>query len=237
MLKRKIVLNIMFAALFAVGVFITVLDNVLITQAYTSPPPAPTLSDADDAQGDTDSAAQSSDVQGEKEPSQTETPADDVSAQIPSPTDRNLITAPVKIYFNDAEVSASIEPVGLTEDGAMDAVASATVAGWYEDGPSPGQYGNALIDGHVRWKGRIGTFSVLNDMQVGDEVVIEYEDGSFRYFYTQSVNVYLLEEFPPEVMATDEGGEPRLTLITCLGDYDQSIGTSRSRVVVVLREE
>ena len=38
-------------------------------------------------------------------------------------------------------------------------------------------------------------------------------------------------------MKLDIGGEPRMTLITCLGDYNSAIGTSESRVVVICREQ
>lgn len=68
-------------------------------------------------------------------------------------------------------------------------------------------------------------------MEIGEEVAIEYNDGSVRYFKVRSVDTYYLYELPPTVMGL--GGDTRLTLITCLGDFNHDIGTSEHRVVVV----
>ena len=46
-----------------------------------------------------------------------------------------------------------------------------------------------------------------------------------------SVTTYPHDGVPWSVM--DTGGEPRLTLITCLGDFDSSIGSSKHRVIAV----
>ena len=152
---------------------------------------------------------------------------------LPSPTPVSLAD-PVMISFPEGKLQCPVEPVGVDSDGAMDAVPDAKIAGWYRYGVSPGEPGNALLDGHVRWKGELGTFSYLKEMELGEEVVIEYSDGSFRSFHVDSIETYLAEDVPLETMDLDLGGEPKMTLITCAGDFDET-GHSKSRVIVICK--
>ncbi len=99
----------------------------------------------------------------------------------------------------------------------------------------PGEEGNAILDGHVRWKGKEGYFAKLKEMEIGDEVFIQFADSSVKYFEIVKLETVLLAEFPAE--ALESGGEARMTLITCLGDYDRSLGTSRSRVIATCKEK
>ena len=140
---------------------------------------------------------------------------------------------PVRIYFPRFKIQSDIEPVGLTSTGAMGTVNAHDIAAWYKDGPIPGESGNSLINGHVRYSGKKGYFAILRDFEVGDEVIVELADGSYRYFRVESVNFYPYNDFPDDVLSL--GGETRLTLITCGGDFDHDIGTSRTRVVAVCK--
>ena len=113
-------------------------------------------------------------------PNPSETPAPTAE---PTPTPYQYTrSAPKKIYFIDAQVMAEVYPVGLIEEGdkkgQMDTIEDPDVAAWYEPGPAPGEQGNALVNGHKSWKGKIGRFSVLWNMEEGQKVAIEREDGS-----------------------------------------------------------
>ncbi len=204
---------ILTGTLFLGGIFMILREYVLLPTPY-EPPPAPT---ATVLPAPTPTLA----------PSATPAPT-----PLPTPYIKKI---PIRIYFTDLERKADIYPVGVAKDGSMDTLDSALDAAWYEFGPSPGEEGNALLNGHVRWKGSLGTFSILREMELKSEAVIEFDDGSFKYFEAVSHNVYLLDDIPPEVM--DLEGESRLTLITCKGDFDRKLGTSRSRVVVVFKEK
>ena len=129
-----------------------------------------------------------------------------------------------------------IYPVGVIEEGdrkgQMDTIDDPDVAAWYEPGYAPGELGNALINGHKSWKGKIGRFSVLWDMKEGQRVAVEREDGSVLYFKVVSVDFYPYDDYPEEVMQI-ESDVAKLTLITCYGDFDHSAGTSKQRCVVV----
>ncbi len=217
--KKRSVLNIVLiaaaAALLVAGAVLLISENVLFSEPYVAPPtPAPT-------------------------PVQTAAPTlppDSPHTPAPTPTLPPYVKpVPVHIYFTTAQVSCEIVPVGLNENGEMATLDSATQAAWYEPGPAPGEAGNALLNGHVRWKRKKGTFSVLLDAKEGDEVAIEFADGSYKYFTMDSVETYHYTEIPDDVMYM--GGENRVTLITCLGDFNNDLGMSESRVVAVLHEK
>lgn len=143
---------------------------------------------------------------------------------------------PVGIFFTEWREYCEIQPVGLTEDGAMATVDSNVIAAWYMYGPSPGENGNALINGHKSWNKALGVFSLLTDMKTNEQVVIEMDDGSFQYWYVHEVNVYPLGDIPDSVMDLElDAAEPKLTLISCTGAWDTLAGTSSKRSVVILR--
>ena len=209
-------------ALLIAGAFITIRQYVFIPGEYVAPPAANTPAVTQTP----DSAALAAD-------SATPVP---VETPLPTPYRRN---DPVRIYFTGREVMADIVPVGLITEGEkagkVDTVDDALLTAWYMDGPSPGEDGNAIIDGHVRWKGKAGTFCILPEMQIGEEVVIEDDDGSTKAFAVSEVNYYPYDDVPPEAMDADWGGEPRLSLISCSGDFNYSAGTSETRVFVVCK--
>ena len=151
----------------------------------------------------------------------------------PSPTPYALL--PMMISFPTLEQTCEIQPVGRTESGAMDTIDSNIIAAWYRHGPSPGDYGNALINGHKSWNKVKGVFAQLIDLDSGDPVVIFMDDASELTFYVHSVDVYDREAVPASVMNLDRGSEPRITLITCIGDWDYGARTSRERVAVVCK--
>lgn len=142
---------------------------------------------------------------------------------------------PKKLYFENRNISCYIQAVGRTADGAMGTVDSAHLAAWYEDGPSPGDSGNALINGHVRWGGLAGTFSILPELTIGEKITFEYENGTQKSFYVKEILVFPYDEVPTYLMSQE--GEDRVTLITCHGDWDSSAGTSSQRVFVICTKD
>ena len=82
--------------------------------------------------------------------------------------------------------------------------------------------------GHVI---RIG--EKVRSFQPGDQVIVKMQNGEYAYYIVESINQYHYQHVPWEVMQHD--GESRLTLITCLGDFSSSAGTSMHRVVAVCR--
>ncbi len=152
----------------------------------------------------------------------------------PSPTPR---VNPTQVYFPSFEEETPIIPVGMDKTNKMATISKPDVATWYRFGATPGDAeGNAIFAGHVSWGGRRGDFALLHDIEIGDSVLVALDNGEEREFTVVFNETYPLSDVPEWVM--DLRGEGRLTLITCAGDYDPSIGTSESRTVVlcVLKE-
>ena len=129
-------------------------------------------------------------------------------------------TYPAEITVNGLTVP--LDAVGLTADGDMDVIDHALRLSWYEYGPIPGEFGNALISGHRDWQGEVGTLFKMENYREGDELVIHYHDGSQRTFILQNVSVYPTDEVPKEVMNTRSQfyGERQITLISCAGTFN-----------------
>ena len=186
---------------------------------------------------------------GKYEAPPTPAPTPEVSAT-PEPTPY-VKKIPVMMYFTAREISFPVETVGIVpytdskgnevkaEDGStvytMGTVDSEKVAAWLDASASPGEYGNAIFNGHVSWKKVAGVFSILPKMEAGEEIVIEYDDGSTMSFTVTSVDIYGIDEVPDTVMAYDTG-DSRMTLITCYGEsWNSSLGTRNQRCVVVAK--
>lgn len=220
-----IILYCISAALLIGGVVLIIRQYVLISD-YVDPPVqsmAPTAAPTPTA---TPNANETPDA------NKTAEPTDE-----PTPTPYQYTRSePKVIYFTDAQVMTEVFPVGLIEKGdkkgQMDTIDNPDVAAWYSPGPAPGEQGNALVNGHKSWKGKIGRFSVLWDMKIGQQVAVEREDGSVLYFKVTSVDFYPYDDYPESVMNM-ESDTAKMTLITCYGDFDRSAGTSAQRCVVV----
>src|SRR5262245_1576279 len=54
--------------------------------------------------------------------------------------------------------AARVVPLGLLEDGTLDAPEDPDTVGWFELGSGIGAPGNTILDGHVDWGGRLRVF-------------------------------------------------------------------------------
>jgi LPXTG-site transpeptidase (sortase) family protein len=119
--------------------------------------------------------------------------------------------------------------VGLDEGDAL--APPAIGAGWYADGPAPGETGPAVIAGHVDWAGSPAVFARLDEVGAGDEVLVDHADGTTSRFTVTRVQRYAKSDFPTAaVYGPTPGAE--LRLITCGGVFDRATGSYRDNVVV-----
>ncbi len=226
--RKSLLLNRLLLAasvvLFAAGVWLLVRQYVFIPDAYVAPP--------------TPTAA----------PASTPGPTAVAAVTTPSPTPY-VKKIPVTLHFTERAISCPIEPVTIVDDvdkkgnpildengepvKIMGTIDSEKVAAWLEEGPSPGEPGNAIINGHIRWKKVAGVFSVLSDMAPGEKMAVTYDDGSVTYFAVASVDVFTIDDWPAWVM--EQSSDTRMTLITCHGEWNSSQGTSNERVIVVAK--
>ena len=140
--------------------------------------------------------------------------------------------APVSVYFEEHSIAVKVIPVGINSNGEMATVPRHDIAGWYMYGAAPNEQGNCIIAGHNRYHGQKGLFSILHKgLEVGDHVWVTTENGDVYFYRVVSITNYSYDAVPAEVMA--QTWDTRLTLITCLGDYDHILHMSRTRVVAV----
>lgn len=141
---------------------------------------------------------------------------------------------PIKMELPSIHVSAPINGVGLTPNGAMAAIDSPTLIGWYRYSSIPGQEGNSLLAGHRDWGSQLGTLFFMETMDLGDELIITYEDGHTETFQLVSNEIYPETKIPDHVM--DLGGESRITIITCAGTFNKKTRHYDSRAVGVFQK-
>lgn len=219
-------------ALAALAILLTVLagamllgerDTVGDVNSFGAPPPR-TLGPATTA---TEAVASGGDLR------------DDDSEAIPA-NEFNLLSdvagpggpQPVRLRIDSIEVSAPIVPAGVEQDtGLMEVPENVDEVAWYRYGPKPGQSGSAVLAAHVDLAGEgPGVFFDLGDIEPGDQISVEFDDGTVQSFTVEARTIYLKDELPLEAVFRRDG-EPILTLITCGGAFDASARRYDSNVV------
>lgn len=154
--------------------------------------------------------------------------------QTPAPTPYNKAARPVHINYPAIQLYAEIGPVGY--DGTdMDVIDSNEEVSWFQFGASPGEQGNILLAAHRVWKKANGPFWNLQASKVGDHVILTDENGhEWLYVVDEVLRIEYLN--PPERIM-DLRGEERVTMITCVGTYSNTLGTSEERHIVILKPE
>ena len=147
------------------------------------------------------------------------------------PTD--TVGDPLGIRIASLGVDSPIVATGLHDDGTVAVPPSADVAGWFDQGPRPGQRGPAVVMAHVDSASTgPGVFYRLRDIQVGAIVTIDTADGPID-FVTERIEQHPKIEFP-----TDDvyGPVPRreLRLVTCGGEFDRSVRSYYDNIIVYL---
>jgi len=127
-------------------------------------------------------------------------------------------------------LEAPIERVGLDERGAMASPGNLDSVGWFKQGPSPGQPGDAVIAGHLGVPRQPGVFKDLRLLRPGDAIIVIWPDGRRVEFQVAASESLPLDAHPPGVFA--ETGPPRLSLITCAGAWDRRQATYSERLIV-----
>jgi sortase A len=140
------------------------------------------------------------------------------------------IALPVRIHIPRLNVTAPVERVGRTPEGAMDIPADAYTVGWYVDAAAPGQQGNAVFAGHRDTVlGTPGVFWRLGELNHGDEIVVDMDDGTQMTFSVERSAAYPYDQAPMEEIF-GRSRKQSLNLITCSGDWNQE--TYDKRLVV-----
>jgi len=141
---------------------------------------------------------------------------------------------PLRLLIPAIGVNAFIEKVGVTPDGdlAVPAQNPWEDVGWYGSGPSPGEPGSAVIDGHLdRPGGYPAVFWNLRNLQVGNVVTVINTHGKAFHFHVTSIVFYSPPDAPIQQIFANNSGT-YLNLITCAGDWIPSQHQTTLRLVV-----
>ena len=113
--------------------------------------------------------------------------------------------------------------LGRAKDGSMEVPTDFGQPGWYTPGPTPGEYGPAVISGHVDSEKGPAIFYRLGELKPGAKVKVSRKDGSVATFAIDKVARYAKAEFPTRlVYGTTKRAEIRL--VTCGGAFDRTTG-------------
>ncbi len=144
------------------------------------------------------------------------------SGDKPPPRDFPVLepSRPTRITIASIGVDAPVHDVGLAEDGtiAVPPVNEPNETGWYDDGPTPGEFGPAVVVGHVDTKTGPAVFAKLSTLDPGDRVEVSRRDGSVAVFEVDSVERFDKGDVPADRVHGDFT-RPGLRLITCGGRW------------------
>jgi sortase (surface protein transpeptidase) len=128
-------------------------------------------------------------------------------------------------------VSTPLARLGRLRDGSIEVPHDSNTAGWYDQGPRPGQPGPAVILGHVDSKTGPAVFYRLRALRPRDIIRVGLADGRILIFRVQRLERYPKDEFPTQAVYFPTL-DRELRLITCGGEFDSAAGSYRDNIVV-----
>ena len=132
---------------------------------------------------------------------------------------------PKRLTIRSIKVEAPILQVGRAKDGSVDVppLKRHNEAGWFDQGPTPGQFGPALIVGHADTTSGPSIFHHLGRLKPGQKIEVLRQDDSVAIFQINSVERFGKEKLPVKRVYGDYS-RPSLRLVTCGGRW---LGGSR----------
>jgi hypothetical protein len=140
---------------------------------------------------------------------------------------------PVRLAIPAIKVEAPVSRVGLAADGsiAVPPLQRHNEAGWFDQGPTPGQFGPAIIVGHADTKTGPSIFHDVAKLRPGARVEVTRRDRSVAVFRVSSVERFNKARLPADRVYGDFS-RPGLRLISCGGEWKGgSIGYADNIVV------
>jgi sortase (surface protein transpeptidase) len=159
-------------------------------------------------------------------PTPTEEPSPEPEEEVPLPEGE-----PERVVIPAIEVDAELVNLGLDENNHME-VPDFGLAGWYDEGPKPGHPGPAVIAAHVDSRAGPDVFYRLNELEPGDEVEVVYDSGDTVTFVVDRPPVQTSKDELPGDDIWPVTNDVLLTLITCGGIFDRSIGHYEDNIIV-----
>jgi hypothetical protein len=121
--------------------------------------------------------------------------------------------------------------LGRGRDGSIEVPQNFAAAGFYTLGPTPGQFGPAVIAGHVDSHQGPAVFYRLGALKAGATVSVGRRDGTTARFVVDKVAAYPKAQFPTTEVYGNTTSRAELRLITCGGSFDDRSGHYVDNVV------
>ena len=148
-----------------------------------------------------------------------------------SPRTYPAVALPVRLRIPRIRVNTSLVRLGRTRDGQVAVPERWGEAGWYAEGPRPGQAGPAVLLGHVDSATGPAVFYRLEELRPGDEVEVDRADGSTVAFRVTGTIQVAKSRFPSDLVYAPTL-QPALRLVTCGGAFDHGTGHYRDNIIV-----
>ncbi|HET6665512.1 MAG TPA: class F sortase [Acidimicrobiales bacterium] len=163
------------------------------------------------------------------------TPATVRAAERPLPLGVSAAEArpapPATLTIPSIGVETDLERLAVGDDGTLAAPADFARAGWFAEGPAPGERGPAVIVGHVDSRSGPAVFYRLDELGPGDRIEVARTDGTVARFAVTDTAAAPKDAFPTEAVYGPTAG-PTLRLITCTGAFDRGARHYLSNLVV-----
>ncbi len=117
--------------------------------------------------------------------------------------------------------STNFVDLEVAKDGTLDVPGSADEVGFYTGGPTPGQFGPAVLGAHVDSKKGPGIFYNLGAIEPGAEIHVTRQDQTRVTFVVDKVEVHPKDDFPTEAVYRGGFDKAEIRLITCGGTFDK----------------
>lgn len=141
---------------------------------------------------------------------------------------------PVRIRIPDIGVDSGLERLSRQPDGTI-GLPSWNAAGWYQQGPRPGEPGPAVILGHVDSRTGPAVFYRLSALTPEDAIIVTRADGTEARFRVVRLVRVAKAEFPTDLVYLPTL-DRELRLVTCGGSFDTSTGHYRDNLIVFATE-
>jgi len=162
-----------------------------------------------------------------KAPSTTSITTKTLAATSPFPHE----SPPIRLTIPSLGIVAGVGSVAMTATGQLQAPPSTSRASWYRLGPTPGQVGASVIEGHVDSSVGPGVFIHLSRILPGAKVTVALANGETVLFRVVRIREYEKDSFPNRSVYTAPSSR-WLNLVTCGGTFDRTSRHYRSIVVV-----
>lgn len=161
------------------------------------------------------------------------TPVATPTAERPPPSEAAISALQIPKYG----VDASVVVLGVDPNGIMETPDGPINVAWYDFSAKPGFApddggGNAVFSGHVDYYNYgPAVFWNVRDLELDDEINVVLEDGTVYSYAVVSRTQYTASTAPIQEIVGNTPNEV-VTLITCGGTFDPSVGEYDDRVVV-----